>query len=140
MRKFELFALLLLVAAIPFIFFSCSDAKDEIEPEPLQRAFFEIEKVSYEISAEAQSFDVRIHTNVKASPKVLEDVSSWVNVGISQQADEYLTYQVSVKENTDSNERKGMVLFTPVPVPGIMIGSSQIGSNTIIITQAGAEP
>lgn len=130
----------LLIGSISLCCFSCNDDKDEPEPKPVPQGFFNIEKVSYDVSAEAQTFDVRIHTNVKASPKVLGDVSSWVSVGDSQQADEYLTYQVSVKENTDSNERKGMVLFTPVPVPGIMIGSSQIGSNTIIITQASAEP
>lgn len=132
--------LLLIIVTIPFFLLSCNDNKmDEPEVEPLPKAFFEIEKISYKISAEAQTFDVRIHTNIKAIPKILNDASTWVSVSVSEQTDVYLTYQVSVKENTANDEREGMIYFTPVSLSGIMIDESKLWNNTIVITQAGAE-
>ena len=130
--------LMWLALSISLIGFSACSDKDEPEVEPLPEAFFKIEEHSFEISAEAQTFDVRIHTNVKASFQILENIRTWVSVGFSGQTDDYLSYQISVRENTESSVRKGNVVFTPVLVPGVRItDESFLGGNTIIITQAG---
>lgn len=134
---------LFMVAVMTLSLSACSDDKDEPEFEinTLEVGFFEIEKVEYQVSAEEQTIDVLIHTNVKASTKVFNNVDecTWISIGEAQQSGkDYLKYQVSVKENTENEERTGVIVFTPLPIPGRMIGSSQIGSNTIIIKQAGA--
>lgn len=143
MKMNRFFGMIWLAAAISLSFCACGDDKDEpkIEINTLEAGFFEIEKVEYQVSAEAQTIDVLIHTNVKASTKVINNVdeSIWISIGEAQQSGkDYLKYQVSVKENTENEERTGVIVFTPLPIPGRMIGSSQIGSNTIIIKQAGA--
>lgn len=139
MKIYKYLVLLILIVTIPFVLLSCSN-KDEPDVEPLPEAFFEIEEHSFEISAEAQTFDVRIHTNIKASVQILENTGSWISVSYSGQKDDYLSYQISVRENTGSSVRIGNVVFTPVLVPGVRItDDSFLGGNTIIITQAGVE-
>ncbi len=132
---------LFIVAIMTLSLSTCSDDKDEPEVEPLPKAFFEIERYEFKVSAEAQTIDIRIHTNIKASTSILDNTVTWASIGNLQQTDEYLIYQINVKENTDSNERIGYIIFNPVLVPGFRIADDSFkGGNTIIIIQASTEP
>lgn len=139
MKKYILILFPLFVVIMLSFLLSCSN-DDEPYAEPTPKTFFEIEKVSYNVSAEAQTFDVRIHTNIKVNPQVMSDASTWISVVNPQQSeDEYLIYQLSVKENTDDKERIGNVVFMPV-AGTIVTDDSVISGNTVVITQAGATP
>lgn len=118
---------------------SCSKSDDEPTPEPTPLPYMEIEKVVYEISAEAQTFDVLIKTNIKLNVKYIEDSMAWISVSIAKEEGENVTYAVTVIENKGTDMREGMVVFKPVD--GTFIPKdSQMGSNTITILQDGIKP
>lgn len=130
----EHFALLLMIVAMPLAFSSCSDDEPKPEPEPTHKPFFEFEKGSYKVSSEAQTIEVVIHTNIKVSATTMGEDSRWINITNVQQTDEYLTYQVNVKENTDEKERIGNLVFSSAS------GKESLGANTIVIIQSGVTP
>lgn len=134
---------LFMIAIMTLGLSACSDDKDEPAPEvnSITSGFFEIEKHGFEISAEAQILDLIIHTNVKANCQVING-SEWISLSVPEQSGkEYLTYHVTVKENTGSDKRQGLIVVTAISIPGIIISKSGIsGGNAVIITQAGANP
>lgn len=138
MKTLRLTPILFAMWTLTFGFCACSD-DDEPEVEPTQEAFFDIEKHGYEISSEAQTIEVHIHTNIKVNQNVSEDARAWISIVGFQQTEEYLIYLLSVKENTGSEERTGIVVFTPT-AETMITPKSRIGANTIAITQAGTEP
>ena len=118
---------------------SCSKSDDKPVPEPTPLPYMEIEKVVYEISAEAQTFDVLIKTNIKLNVKYIEDSMAWISVSKAKEEGENVTYAVTVIENKGTDMREGMVVFKPVD--GTFIPKdSQMGSNTITILQDGIKP
>ena len=139
MKLIRSLKLLILVVAIIIPFQSCSKSDDEPTPEPTPLPYMEIEKVVYEISAEAQTFDVLIKTNIKLNVKYIEDSMAWISVSIAKEEGENVTYAVTVIENKGTDMREGMVVFKPVD--GTFIPKdSQMGSNTITILQDGIKP
>jgi len=133
MKLSEYFALMLMIVAIPFVFSSCS-SDNELEPEPTPKSFFEIEKGSYKVSSEAQTIEVVVHTNIKVSATTMGEDSQWITITNVLQDDDYLTYQVNVKENTDEKERIGNLVFSSAS------GKESLGANTIVIIQSGVIP
>ena len=135
MKLMEHFALLLMIVAMPLVFSSCSsDDEPKPEPEPTPKSFFEIEKGSYKVSSEAQTIEVLIHTNIKVSATTEGEDSQWITITNVLQDDDYLTYQVNLKENTDKKERIGNLVFSSAS------GKESLGANTIVIIQSGVIP
>jgi len=127
----------LLIMGMTMAFSACSnDDEPEVEPKPIQKVFFEIEKQGFSISSESQTFDVNVHTNISGvKPAILTDNErAWISIAATKQEKENLTYQVSVKENTGSEKREGAIVFQYST--GDLIG----GLNTISITQDAPEP
>ena len=96
-------------------FYSCS-SDDEPEVEQAPMPFLDIEKERYEISSEAQTIDVRVHTNIKdIYLDIIPFADEWISVSKIQQADEneYFSYQLNVKENTSNSKREGSLKFRP---------------------------
>ena len=138
MKIIRLFTFYLYIAILSFSFYACSN---DDEPEPAEKVFIEIKKAGYSISAKEQMVEVRIHTNIKVNVSIeySEEDKGWINVSSVEEAGEDLTYQLNVKENTKSSQRTGNIVFTPVANTTISI-DTKIDGNTIVITQAGAEP
>ena len=138
MKTHRYFITLWLVAAITLSFAACSSDNDapEPDPEPIPKSYFEIEKQGYSISSKAQAFDVNVRTNISGiKPAILNDKDKeWIGIIVTKQEKDNLTYQVSVKENTNSEERVGSIVFQNSK------GDLLSGLNTIVITQAGADP
>ncbi len=138
MKTPRILCLYLFMSVLCMGFCACgNDDEEELTENPLPWSFFEIEKVGYQISSEAQAFDVNVRTNITGvSPAVLDfgkDVS-WISIVLAKQEKENLTYKVSVKENNDSDERTGNIVFK------YESGQLISGSNTIVIIQEGAKP
>lgn len=141
MRILKLFAFNLFMGILSLGFIACSSDDEEPEVEPAKKVFLDIEKVGYSISAEAQIVEVKIHTNIKINVNIdySEGDNGWINVGKVDVVGEYLTYHLNVKENTKSSQRIGNLIVTPAAGQSIPIDVIITG-NTIVITQAGAEP
>lgn len=139
MRILKLLAFYFFWGILLHSFTACSN--DDEPVEPVTEPFFEIEKAGYSISAEAQTIEVRIHTNIKVNVSIeySEEDKGWFNVGKVEEAGEYLIYELNVKENTKSSQRMGYVVFTPTAGTVIPI-DTKISGRTIVITQAGIEP
>ncbi len=136
MKTLKLFAFYLLMGVASLGFYACSsddDEPDEVEPLPI--SYFEIEKSGYSITSEAQTFDVRVRTNIMGISTTFTNAkdNEWISVSLAKQDKENLTFQVSVKENTDSDKREGSFVFV------LSSGALVDGLNTVIISQAGAE-
>lgn len=120
MRTLRLFAFYLFIGILSLGFYACS-INDEPEVEQAPLPFLEVEKERYEISSEAQTIDVRVHTNIKdIYLDIIPFADEWISIVKIQQADEdeYFTYQLSVKENTGNSKREGSLKFRPkVVVP-----------------------
>ncbi|MBO7418337.1 MAG: BACON domain-containing protein [Bacteroidaceae bacterium] len=139
MKKAGSIISLLFVIAILIPFHSCSKSNDEPVPEPAPLPYMEIEKVVYEISAEAQTFEVPVKTNISLRVQLLEGSIGWISASKTGEEGDVVTYSVMVKENNGTDAREGVVMFRPVE--GTYIPQdAQMGSNTIIIQQDGAKP
>ena len=135
MKMFRFLWTFLLMVTLSFGFTACSsDDEPKPEPEPIHKPFFEFEKGSYKVSSEAQTIEVVVHTNIKVSVTTMGEDSRWINITNVQQTDEYLRYQVNVKENTDEKERIGNLVFSSAS------GKESLGANTIVIIQSGVTP
>ena len=116
MRTLKLFAFYLLMGVSSIGFSACSN-DDEPEVEQAPMPFLDVEKERYEIGSEAQTLDVRIHTNIKnIYLDIIPLADEWISVSKIQQADEneYFNYQLNVKENTGNSKRKGSLKFRPL--------------------------
>ena len=137
MRTLRLFAFYLLMGMLSIGFYSCS-SDDEPEVEPIAKSFFEIEKVKYKISSESQIIDVLIHTNINVSLGGIDyskENKGWITlINFEKNGNDYCSFQFVIKENTGENERTGYIYFRRTE------NMSDLPSNTVIITQAGAEP
>ena len=128
---------LFFVTMLAFCFSACSD--DEPEIEPAEKIFFEIEKQGYSISCEAQTIDVKIHTNIRVTVNIYGNDIGWISVVNLEQDGEYLTYHLGVKENTGNEERIGAVAFMPA-ADVVIPDDAYMGGNTVVITQSGVIP
>lgn len=111
----KIFYFCLFVGLLPTGFCACSN-DDEPEVEQAPMPFLDVEKERYEIGSEAQTLDVRIHTNIKnIYLDIIPLADEWISVSKIQQADEneYFSYQLNVKENTGNSKRKGLLKFRP---------------------------
>jgi len=131
--------LLLFTIAIPFFAISCSkDGNDEPAPLP----YIVVEQSHYNVSAEAQTIEVHVRTNIDLEPVADQngDKQSWISISNSpQHTDDMLTYKVMINNNTGGVQREGYVYFEPAP--GISIPKdADIGNKAIIIEQAAANP
>jgi hypothetical protein len=131
--------LLLFTIAIPFFAISCSkDGNDEPAPLP----YIVVEQSHYNVSAEAQTIEVHVRTNIDLEPVADQngDKQSWISISNSpQHTDDMLTYKVMISSNTGGVQREGYVYFEPAP--GISIPKdADIGNKAIIIEQAAANP
>lgn len=139
MKKVRSVISLLFVIAILIPFQSCSKSNDEPMPEPVPPLYMDIEKVVYEISAEAQTFEVPIKTNISLKAQLFDDGIGWISVSKTKEEGNVVTFSVTVKENLGTDSREGAVMFKPIE--GTFIPKdSQIGSNTITIQQDGTMP
>ena len=115
MKTLKLLTFYLLMGMLSIGFYSCS-SDDEPEVEQAPMPFLDIEKERYEISSEAQTIDVRVHTNNKdIYLDIIPFADEWISVSKIQQADEneYFSYQLNVKENTSNSKREGSLKFRP---------------------------
>ncbi|MBQ9884497.1 MAG: BACON domain-containing protein [Bacteroidaceae bacterium] len=115
MKTLKLLTFYLLMGMLSIGFYSCS-SDDEPEVEQAPMPFLDIEKERYEISSEAQTIDVRVHTNIKdIYLDIIPFADEWISVSKIQQADEneYFSYQLNVKENTSNSKREGSLKFRP---------------------------
>lgn len=115
MKTHRFFYICLFMSILPFGFSACSN-DDEPEVEQAPMPFLDVEKERYEISSEAQTIDVRVHTNIKdIYLDIIPFADEWISVSKIQQADEneYFSYQLNVKENTSNSKREGSLKFRP---------------------------
>ena len=138
MRTLSLFAFYLLMGVASLSFCACS-SDDEPEIEPAEKIFFEIEKQGYSISCEAQTIDVKIHTNIRVTVNIYGNDIGWISVVNLEQDGEYLTYHLDVKENTGNEKRIGAVAFMPA-ADVVIPDDAYMGGNTVVITQSGVIP
>lgn len=117
---------------------SCSESKDE----PVSLPYMDIEQIHYNVSAEAQTIDVSVRTNIDLVPKVIQNDDShmWISITNSPtHTGDKLTYKVMISSNPESVQRNGYVYFEPAP--GISIPKdAEMGNNSIIIVQSAANP
>lgn len=138
-KSFIYMASFLLSVYMAIAFSSCSkDGNDEPAPLP----YIVVEQSHYNVSAEAQTIEVHVRTNIDLEPVADQngDKQSWISISNSpQHTDDMLTYKVMINNNTGGVQREGYVYFEPAP--GISIPKdADIGNKAIIIEQAAANP
>ena len=126
---------LFLMVMIPIILSCNSD--DEPKPEP--KSYFHIENAGFKISAEAQTLEIRIHTNINVTTKVLRDTGNWFSILYAGSVEDCLNYRVTVNENTSPEERTVQIMFEPA-AGTVITPDAEMGGNMVVITQAGGEP
>ena len=141
MKTRYLIQLLFLSITIPLIAISCSKSDDEPKPEPVPAPlpFFGIEQLRYDVSADAQTIEVRIKTNIKIKDLVDEDCKGWISAVKTGETDDAQTFDVAIKENKSGEKRIGYVAFDALE-PGVSLPEDSETPNTIIIYQSAPTP
>ena len=87
--------------------------------------FFGIEQLRYDVSADAQTIEVRIKTNIKIKDLVDEDCKGWISAVKIGETDDAQTFDVAIKENKSGEKRIGYVAFDALE-PGVSLPARRL--------------